>query len=92
MSHMTRREIAALCCRVVALVVLAWSLIYLVMMIYAFGAAIDAATLSRFGSGTSLFSREVNYFGSLGCALLLFSMMHDARRDLPAMHSAAPRG
>lgn len=71
---MTRREIAALCCRVVALVVLAWALMYLVMMIYAFGTAIEGPNLGRYGTGTSLLSREVGYFGSLGCALLLFSM------------------
>lgn len=73
---MTRREIAALCCRVVALVVLAWSLMYLVMAVQAFTATLGGPNSARYGSGSgpSLTSVEITYFGSLGCVLLLFSM------------------
>jgi len=71
---MTRREIAALCCRVVALIVLAWGIMYLVIAIQAIIAALAGTNSGRYGSEAGLFSGEVKYYGTFGCALLLYSM------------------
>jgi hypothetical protein len=67
---MTRREIAALCCRIVALIVLAWALTYLVQVIPALNSAL--ANTGR-GAGPGYFSAVMGY-GMLGCTLLLFAM------------------
>ncbi len=71
---MTRREIAALCCRVVALIVLVWAIMYFVMMLQTLGSVMASPNSDRYGAATNLFSTQVIYFGTLGCALVLFSM------------------
>jgi hypothetical protein len=68
---MTRREIAALCCRIVALIVLAWALTYLVEVIPALNLAL--ANSGRYGAGPSYFA-AVTSLGMLGSILLLFAM------------------
>ena len=71
---MTRREIAALCCHVVALIVLAWAIMYFVMMLQTLGSVMGSPNSDRYGAAASLVSTQVVYFGTLGCSLLLFSM------------------
>jgi hypothetical protein len=68
---MTRRDIAALCCRIVALIVLAWALMYLVEVIPALSSAL--ANKGGYGAGPNYFAAVTGY-GMLGCILLLFTM------------------
>ena len=69
---MTRREIAALCCRTIALIVLAWALMYLVEVIPALSSAL--ANTDRYGASPNYFAAVTSY-GMLGSMLLLFAML-----------------
>jgi hypothetical protein len=68
---MTRREIAVLCCRVLALVVVAWALTYFAQMLVSLNLAIANSTSSGFPENAFW---GVKISGSLACALLLFAM------------------
>jgi len=69
---MTRREIAELCCRVMALDFLAWAGMSLVGAVSLLGSAI--ANSHQFGTMESPYFFPVKILGSLGCFLLLFAM------------------
>jgi len=68
---MTRREIAALCCRVLALIVVAWALTYFAHLLVLLNTAIASSTPTGYPENAFW---GVKISGSLGCALLLFAM------------------
>jgi hypothetical protein len=70
-TRMNRREIAALCCRIVALIVVAWALTYFAQMLLQLDLAITNSTSAV--RPENLFW-GVKLSGSMGCALLLFAM------------------
>lgn len=71
---MTRREIAALCCRVTALVVLSWSVVYFAMMVPILGAAVMGPKSARYGTATSVAASQLATYGTVGCMHLLVAM------------------
>ena len=68
---MTRREIAALCCRLLALVVLMWAIIFSITMVLALGTVL--ANSGRPGSSSNAIP-GITGFGTVACGLLLFAM------------------
>ena len=79
---MTRREIAALCCRILAIVVLAWAAMYFVNTVSLLGSAF--ANSSRFGGVDNPYFDGAKTSGSVGCLLLLFAMTLGWKAELVA--------
>ncbi|MBI3862023.1 MAG: hypothetical protein HY290_09010 [Planctomycetia bacterium] len=71
---MTRREVAALCCRMVALFFLAWGVTQLVLVLPALGSAILGVASGRYGVVEGIFTPKVTMYGTLSCSLLLVAM------------------